>query len=190
MVLLKTQKIQRAEIVNDINEIITTVYRQFYNTVYRHCLEKLFYHQQNAENITQTVFMIYVKKYYKVQPDKVKAWLISVADREIKSFKRKVAKTESVNLDDYCDIVSDESLDVLEEIINQELLKQENEIEEQIVSSLKPNQRKLLQYIKSGLSTPEIAKEMGIDRRRVTVRTYHLKKKVRELIRQQKEKII
>ena len=174
--------------MNGKSEIIDAVYREFYNTVYRYCLANLSYHRQDAENVTQTVFMIFIEKHHKVHPEKYKSWLLSTADREIKNFKRK--NKGAVNLDDCSEALAESDADILEEIIRRELLKQESEIERQILSSLKPAQRQLLEDLKSGLTTAEVAQKAGMDRRKVTVQIYYLKKRIRELTERQKEKII
>lgn len=83
-----------------MDDIVNKVIEQYYQSIYNYCYAKLNFNHANAEDCTQEVFLILMKKYERLNlSDNVKIWLYRTADNVIKAYRRK-------------NMVSDKTLDI------------------------------------------------------------------------------
>lgn len=103
------------------NEII----EKYYASIYRYCLIHLNHNKFAADDCTQEVFLILLKKQYKLSlSNNIKAWLYGTANRIIKAYLRKANKEEilcnSDEIEDKTAIIENDRSYVLESLTEEE----------------------------------------------------------------------
>ena len=72
------------------NDILIKIIEEYYQSIYNYCYAKLNFNHTNAEDSTQEVFLILMKKQKKLNlSDNIKIWLYKTADNVVKAYKRK-----------------------------------------------------------------------------------------------------
>lgn len=96
------------------NTLCNEIIEKYYASIYRYCFVRLDYNEYAADDCTQEVFLILLKKQHKLNlSDNIRAWLYETANRVIKAYLRKNKKDESlIN----CDEIEDKSATVISEI--------------------------------------------------------------------------
>lgn len=148
------------------NETCEMIINRFYNDVYNFCLSRL-KNTYAAEECTQEVFLTLFRKRSKLDfSEKFRSWLYNVADKICRNYMKK-NKNITVDIDDYAEIISDNSLtdtSLYQEIYN--ILDKED-------ADL------LLEYIESDFGQrKQIAERLGITTKALYGRMDRLRQKV------------
>lgn len=103
------------------NEII----EKYYASIYRYCLIRLNHNEFAADDCTQEVFLILLKKQNKLRlSNNIRAWLYETANRVIKAYLRKANREEifsnSDEIEDKTAIIENDRPPVLEGLTEEE----------------------------------------------------------------------
>lgn len=72
------------------NSIYKEIANKYYNDIYKYCYYKLGYHREDAEECTQEVFMILLKRWKSLSShENIRGWLYRVADNVMRNYSRK-----------------------------------------------------------------------------------------------------
>ena len=84
------------------NSILIKVIEEYYHSIYNYCYAKLNFNHNYAEDCTQEVFLILLKKQKKLNlSDNIKIWLYKTADNVVKAYIRKnKIYDKTVNIED------------------------------------------------------------------------------------------
>lgn len=82
------------------------IMQKYYRELYNYCFAKLNYKKQSAEDCTQELFLIFLKKHPKLdETDNIRIWLYRAADNVIKAHNRKNAHND-ISLDEYSEAMN------------------------------------------------------------------------------------
>lgn len=71
-------------------KISEQIIQKYYRELYNYCFAKLKYNKQSAEDCTQELFLILLKKHENLdENDNIRIWLYRTADNVIKAYHRK-----------------------------------------------------------------------------------------------------
>ena len=144
------------------------IMERYYKTIYKFCCLKLNGDAQAAEDCTQEVFLILYKKIDKIPKDEnVKYWLLQTAKREIKKYLRK----------------NPQNTECLEDV-NESNLSTDFEFtdEDEILSMLNEQERKIIEDYYTGKEKSVIAKENNISLHSLYLKIYRIKAKLKKYI--------
>lgn len=99
-----------------MDDIVNKVIEQYYQSIYNYCYAKLNFNHANAEDCTQEVFLILMKKYERLNlSDNVKIWLYRTADNVIKAYRRKNMVSDKTLDIDEIDIVVNNDFEIVDD---------------------------------------------------------------------------
>lgn len=157
---------------------------QYYQSVYLFCCAKL-ENPNDARDVTQEVFLVFVQKSATLDEEKILQWLISVANNKIHELRREQKKTRflihSPNISNY-EVASEIDFECEAEGF---LCRDEIESKiEWIKSKLEPKEQELFNYAyEQKLKNSEIAEKLSTSKEVVSVRKSRLKSKILTIIK-------
>lgn len=78
------------------------IIREYYQIIYNYCYSQLAYDHFAADDCTQDVFLIFIRKHKRLDlGGNIKLWLYRTADYVIKSYVRKSKKCETADIFEY-----------------------------------------------------------------------------------------
>lgn len=99
-----------------MDDIVNKVIEQYYQSIYNYCYAKLNFNHANAEDCTQEVFLILMKKYEILNlSDNVKIWLYRTADNVIKAYRRKNMMSDKTLDIDEIDITVNNDFEIVDD---------------------------------------------------------------------------
>ena len=150
-----------------------------YNNVFQFCMAKHGCKKEEAEEITQEVFLLFWQKHAVLEDNAIEHWLFVVASNKIKElYRKKNREYMLVSLDEL-----EGSLDVLFAQFDEYFRMSDSEIlkrKDIILRSLKKKEFELYKkvYIE-GKTNQQIAEELGIEYGNVKVRKKRLNDKLK-----------
>ena len=125
--------------------------------------------RQDAEDVTQTVFLKVLERRPDLEPGKERAWLFRVAVNECRSLWRRLKLRRTEPLEEALAVAAPQEEPVL-----------------RLVMELKAGEREILYLIYyEGFSTRETASLLGISQTAVTTRLQRARKKLRERLEEE-----
>lgn len=98
------------------NDIVDKIIEEYYQSIYNYCYANLNFNHANAEDCTQEVFLILMKKKKKLNlADNIKIWLYRTADNVIKVYRRKNKMNEKILDIDEVDIAVSNDFEIVDE---------------------------------------------------------------------------
>ena len=92
-------------------EICRQIIEQYYDMVYKHCLEKLG-NPADAEDCVQETFLVFFRKRHILfLTSRIKNWLLKTADNVIKQYKEKAPKN-CTDIEEVSDYIADKNDDI------------------------------------------------------------------------------
>ncbi len=151
----------------DNNTLCNEIIEKYYSSIYRYCLVRLDHNEYAADDCTQEVFLILLKKQYKLRlSDNIRAWLYETANRVIKAYQRKSNK--------------EELLSNPEEIIDETAVN-ENERSSELACLTEEEYTIISEYYSSEYgSKAELAQKYGISLTQLYKKVHLIKEKVRD----------
>ncbi len=152
----------------------------YYESVNKFCLNRLQFNVEDANDVTQDVFLLFQEKADVLEDVHIKAWLLSTANFKTKELLRKKGKEINlVTLDNFD--IEDETSDIcaMFEELNTFDIEKIDKYRDIIFNNL--NEREKLLYQKrfvEGKSNLQIAQEMNTDAKYVSVMISRMKKKL------------
>ena len=126
-------------------------------------------HPQDAEDVTQTVFLKVLERRPDLEPGKERAWLFRVAVNECRSLWRRLKLRRTAPLEEALAVAAPQEEPVLRQVME-----------------LKAGEREILYLIYyEGFSTRETASLLGISQTAVTTRLQRARKKLRERLEEE-----
>ena len=158
------------------------VVRAYYREIFRFCLSKLV-SREDAQDVTQDVFLTYFRKAPQLEADDVRRWLYATARNKILNETQKQkrrAQTTIENTDDYpnggnwnyeiteTDWIGDARIE---------------EKKQEILTLLTEEERALfLEIYDKRRKHAEIAQEQGVSEQALNMRVYRLRRKIMRMI--------
>lgn len=125
--------------------------------------------RQDAEDVTQTVFLKLLERRPDLEPGKERAWLFRVAVNECRSLWRRLKLRRTEPLEEALAVAAPQEEPVLRQVME-----------------LKAGEREILYLIYyEGFSTRETASLLGISQTAVTTRLQRARKKLRERLEEE-----
>ena len=157
------------------------IIRTHYESILKYCLVNLKHNTQDAEDITQEVFLFFETKCHELKDNNIKAWLFKVAFLKIKEYNRSIQKDiDNTTLEDFD--TEDEGADIcamLEELnsFDSDNIEKYRDI---VFSKLSEKEQALYQkhYIE-GKSHSQIAEDLNTNTKNVSVMLSRLNKKLK-----------
>ncbi len=156
---------------------------KYYKDVYKFCRSQI-PNEDDAQDLTQEVFLLFQKKYNGMDDKNIKGWLYNVAQKKIFEKFREIKKNEKVlSLNDELDGIDTDSLiieldsrtDISEEKIEKE--------KSRILERLTPQERELFKMIYiQHLKYSEIAKQLNTTENAIAVRALRMKQKIKKMV--------
>lgn len=152
------------------NDICSEIIEKYYRSIYAYCFTQLNYSNFSADDCTQEVFLLMIKKRKKLDfSDNIKLWLYRTADNVIRNYKRKNRNLADIDVDSLeipvendFEITSDNSSGVLDKLSDEEL-------------------RLVQAYYGAGQGDKEeVAKKFGLNLRQLYKTIHKIKLKLRE----------
>ena len=109
------------------NTLCNEIIEKYYASIYRYCFVRLDYNEYAADDCTQEVFLILLKKQHKLNlSDNIRAWLYETANRVIKAYLRKANKEDTISnpdeIEDKTAVIENDSQSALECLTEEEYL--------------------------------------------------------------------
>lgn len=109
------------------NTLCNEIIEKYYASIYRYCFVRLDYNEYAADDCTQEVFLILLKKQHKLNlSDNIRAWLYETANRVIKAYLRKANKEDTISnpdeIEDKTAVIENDSQSALEGLTEEEYL--------------------------------------------------------------------
>lgn len=170
-------------------QYFSELYKQYYDMIFRICLDQLYYNVTNAEDVAEDVFITLLSKPRIEQKDTIKGWLILTAKNKIKEFKRNMVKREcQEDIQEFAETLAAPDADNMEEMLSEKANMLN--LDEEIISSLRPTEQELLHYIREGtLTYSQIGEKMGLTEPKVTMRALRLYRKVQKMVEREIRKV-
>lgn len=158
---------------------------ELYLSVFRYCMVCLGAYD-DAYDITQEVFLTYLKKKDKVEDEKINSWLYGVAWRKIiERKKEKLVESKHFVYDEEPEKVADGINSFTD--IEEEHHYSDDEIlilKEEILKKLSPEELELFyDFYEKGIKCKEIAKKLGISTEATSARIYRVRKKIDKMVK-------
>ncbi|MDE6849094.1 MAG: sigma-70 family RNA polymerase sigma factor [Ruminococcus sp.] len=97
------------------NNILIKIIEEYYQNIYNYCYVKLNFNHNNAEDCTQEVFLILLKKQKKLNlSDNIKIWLYKTADNVIKTYCRKNKINDKILNIDEIEVAVENNFEVMD----------------------------------------------------------------------------
>lgn len=126
--------------------------------------------RQDAEDVTQTVFLKVLEQKPDLLPGKERAWLLQVTANECRSLRRRLSRRRAEPLEELAGLAAPER--------EESVLRQ--------VLSLRPGEREAVcLFYYEGYSTAEIAKMLRISRSAVTTRLQRGRKHLKDILKEE-----
>ena len=143
---------------------------KYYRIIYAYCFSQLNFSKFAADDCTQEVFLIMIKKQKKLDfSDNIKLWLYRTADNVIRSYRRKNFREADVDIDELTIAVE-----------NDFEIKADSSAE--ILDRLSEDEKNLIEaYYSSDYGGKEkVAEHFGITLSQLYKRIHKIKQKLRE----------
>ena len=137
--------------------------------------------KQNVEDVVQNVFLTLQSKSAELEPDHLRAWLYSVAQKKLLEQKREEIRTSRLINYEADLTVNDPAL--LYEISEEGISDAEiDRVKRKIMNALTPEERQLFEAIyEKRIKRRELSQQMGITENALNVRAYRLRNHIRKL---------
>lgn len=136
---------------------------KYYSYILKYCLFKLNSDKQGAEDCTQEVFLVFVKKVNELDMSKdLRYWLYAVADRKIKEYKKKHSYT--ISLED----IPEPSYEMV--------------LDDSPISLLPQDERDLITAYYTGEDKLKLAQKYNISLTALYMRVFRIKEKLRDIL--------
>lgn len=153
----------------------------YYDDVYHLCLSRL-KKEEDAQDVTQEVFLLFQEKYNELEDNLIRAWLYAVANNKIKEEFRAIAKREKELIFGDASDSQPSADDVFE--MNEENKISPEELEKKkkdILSSLEERELELFEMIYTKhMEYEELAKALNISEQAARARAYRLRVKIKK----------
>ena len=155
--------------------------KKYYETIYKFCYLKLGYNSHDAADITQEVFLFFQIKCDMLDDKNIRSWLFSVANYKIKEYFRVIGKQEATLIDIDKVEIEDMDDDIFEMLENYGKFDSENleKYRQIIFEKLSENEQQLynMAFVENK-TNKQIAQELGITEKNVSVKLFRLRKKL------------
>lgn len=163
------------------NEVANELAIRYYGEIYSFCCSKL-KSIDDASDVTQDVFLLMQENLKKLEPDGIRSWLFSVADKKIlEEYREHTVKNRIVTLNDGLSLDSIalcREMDDCRNISDDEI----NRIKNKILSRLTPGEKELfLKIYDEKMKFNAIAQELKLSEPTVRVRACRLRAKIIEM---------
>ena len=125
--------------------------------------------RQDAEDVTQTVFLKVLERRPDLEPGKERAWLLQVTANECRSLHRRLCRRSTVSLDEALAVAAPEYTPLLTHVMKQ-----------------RPTDRAVLYlFYYEGFSTEEIGQMLHTSQSAVTTRLHRARKNLKATLEQE-----
>lgn len=173
--------------INAYEELVDRYKNKVFGIIYR-----MVGHYQEAEDITQEVFLNVYTKFYQFDPEKKFApWLYRIAANTAISHLRKNKKNSFLNFDEVFSNLYNihHSLDLIDPLLSMERMEMREEINKAILKLPANYQIIILLRYQLELNNQEIAQILNIRKENVEVKVHRARKALRRiLMEEQNEK--
>ena len=155
----------------------------YYSEIYYYCLSFL-RSKEDAEDVTQEVFLLLGEKAKGLEEINIRAWLYSTAKNKIMETRReRVIRSKYISFIGDGHAVADpksaDFLDIPEEVSEDKILS----AKDRLISKLTPEEKVLYESLyERKLERSEVAKELHISKRAVDMRAFRLRRKIEKLV--------
>lgn len=153
-----------------------------YNDIYSFCCSRLM-NTDDASDVTQNVFLLFQQKSHTLENTNIRSWLYSVANKKIYAeYRNRVKESKIVSLNEG---VADEQNEALYEFddycyVDDDVI---DRAKEKILSKLTSEERRLfLEIYEKRSKYSEVAEKLSISEKTVNVRSYRLRKKIKDMV--------
>lgn len=107
------------------NDNCEKIIREYYEFIYNYCYSRLSYDHFAADDCTQDVFLILIRKHKRLDlSGNIKLWLYRTADNVIKSYVRQSKRCETADISEY-DTAVENGFEIKGEVTSLDALSQE-----------------------------------------------------------------
>ena len=154
----------------------------YYDNIYNFCRSRLF-NCQDAQDVTQEVFLTFYQKRDSLEPATVKAWLFGVAHNKIlHEYSRAMKRSRFIPYDDL-ENFPDSSLQYDLEDVSAYGDDREEAVKACILSRLTPEEQNLfLDLYERHRKRADIAAELHISEDALNMRSYRLRRKLKRAL--------
>lgn len=155
----------------------------YYSDIYCFCLSFL-KNEEDAQDITQEVFLLLGQKAKELEDTNIRAWLYSTAKNKImETCREKVIRSKYISIEEKGYAIEDpKSLDFLEvsgEVSDEAVFG----AKDRLLLKLTPEERALYESIyEKKRERREVAQELRISERAVNMRVFRLKRKIEKYV--------
>lgn len=155
----------------------------YYKDVFNFCRSEL-KNDDDAEDVTQEVFLLFQKRINEMNEINIRGWLINVAQkkifakfREIKKDSKMLSYIENINSEENFSLITE--MDNIIEISNEEIEQQKFKI----LEKLTPEERELFKMIYfEHLKYSEIAKRLDLTENAISIRAMRMRNKIKKMV--------
>lgn len=165
-------------------ECIEQIASAYYNEIYRFCLRKLSFNEQDAKDVVQEVFLVLQKMQRDISVENLRGWLYSTAEKKLYEFYKRQRRenekksAQQLESEPYYEPDFDKLIEL--EISEEELARRR----EAVIARLEEKDKILFEQIfVQKLSNAELAEKMKISENTVCIRKCRLKFKITKIVK-------
>lgn len=155
----------------------------YYSDIYCFCLSYL-KNEEDAQDITQDVFLLLGEKAKELEDINIRAWLYSTAKNKImEAYREKVVRSKHISIEENGHTIADpkslDFLDVSDEVSDETILS----AKDRLLLKLTPQERALYESIyEKKRGRREVAQELKISERALNMRILRLRRKIEKYV--------